>query len=196
MSLTPCNPNDRVLVQFLTNLLDQFLTSLCVLWTHMDHNKPNYEHPWPPLVSEMVFWDIPAPVLGKAKHGISPFPGEFFRVAFGSNPRRHGTDMGLIRFPDPEGQKSPGAGLGCRWCVLLYETLGSGSSIRAKSVDFQISATGAAPRPKQRPFRCLGGPVSFSQHPVAPRRAVRSSLVPVLRIWPTPHTGVRPVRCW
>jgi hypothetical protein len=101
--------------------------------------------------------------------------------------------MGLISIP--EGHKPPGAGLGCRWCVLLDEKLGSGSSIRAKSVDFQISAIGAAPRPKQRPFRCLGGPVSFSQHPVAPGRALGSRLVLVVRTWPMPHTGVRPVRC-
>ena len=159
----------------------------------MDHSKPNYEHSRPPLVSEMIILDFSAPVLSKAKHGISPFPGEFFRVAFGSNPRPRGPYMGLIIIP--EGHKPPRAGLGCRWCVLLDEKLGSGSSIRAKSVDFQISAIGAAPRPKQRPFRCLGGPVSFSQHPVAPGRALGSRLVLVVRIWPMPHTGVRPVRC-
>ena len=158
----------------------------------MDHNIPNYEHPRPPLVSEMIILDFSAPVLGKAKHGISPFPGEFFRVAFGSNPRPRGPHMGLISIP--EGHNPPRAGLGCRWCVLLDEKLGSGSSIRAKSVDFQISAIGAAPRPKQRPFRCLGGPVSGSQHPVAPGRALGSRLVSVLRIWPMPHAGVRPVR--
>ena len=79
----------------------------------MDHNKPKYEHPRPPLVSEMIILDFSAPVLGKAKHGISPFPGEFFRVAFGSNPRPHGPHMGIL-----EGHGAPGARRGCRWCVL------------------------------------------------------------------------------
>ena len=83
----------------------------------MDHNKPNYEHPRPPLVSEMIILDFSAPVLGKAKHGISPFPGEFFRVAFGSNPGPRGPHMGLISIH--EGPGAPGAGLGGRWCVLL-----------------------------------------------------------------------------
>ena len=38
----------------------RFSTTLCVLWTHMDHDKPNYEHPRPPLVSEMIILDFSA----------------------------------------------------------------------------------------------------------------------------------------
>ena len=49
-------------------LVGRFSTTLCVMWTHMDHNKPNCEHPRPPLVSEMIVLDFSAPVLGKAKH--------------------------------------------------------------------------------------------------------------------------------
>ena len=65
----------------------------------------------------MLFLYFSAPVLGKAKHGISPFPGEFFRVAFGSNPGPRGPHMGVISIH--EGPGAPGAGLGGRWCVLL-----------------------------------------------------------------------------
>ena len=62
------------------------------------------------LVSEMIILDFSAPVLGKAKHGISPFPGEFFRVAFGSNPRPRGPHMGLVSIPGALGHPGPGWG--------------------------------------------------------------------------------------
>ena len=102
-------------------------------------------------------------MLGKPKHCIKPFPGGLLRVAFGSNLKLRGPHMGLIHIP--EGHIPPGAWLGCRWCVFLDDKLGSGSLIRAKSVDFQILAMGAAPRPEQRPFRCLGGTMCFFPAP-------------------------------
>ena len=39
-----------------------------------------------PLWCQKLFLYFSVPVLGKAKHGISPFPGDFFQVgvAFGS----------------------------------------------------------------------------------------------------------------
>ena len=158
----------------------------------MDHNKPNYEHPRPPLVSEMIILDFSAPALGMAKHGISPFPGAFFRVAFGSNPRPRGPHMGLISIP--EGHKPPRAGLGCRWCVLLDEKLGSGSSIRAKSVDFQISAIGAELLPGKQPLWYLGDNARFSQQPAVPNHSLGSSSVAVVHTRPMLHTGTRPVQ--
>ena len=83
----------------------------------MDHNKPNYEHPRPPLVSEMKKIDLTAPSLVMAKHAISPFPGAFFRVAFESNPRPRGPYMGLVIIT--EGPGAPGAGLGAGGAYFL-----------------------------------------------------------------------------
>ena len=141
----------------------------------------------------MIIFDFSAPALGMAKHGISPFPGAFFRVAFGSNPRPRGPHMGLISIP--EGHKPPRAGLGCRWCVLLDEKLGSGSSIRAKSVDFQISAIGAALLPGNRPLWYLGDTARVLQQPVVTCRGLGSIPAIVLHIWPVLYTRARPVQC-
>ena len=104
-----------------------------------------------------------------------------------------GPHMGLISIP--KGHKPLGAGLGCHWCMLLDEKLGSGSSIRVKGVDFQILAIRAALWLKQWPFQCLGGPMSFSQHLVAPGHALGSHLVLIVNIWPMLHTGVQPIHC-
>ena len=64
-----------------------------------------------------------------------------------------------------------------------------------ESVNFQISAIGAALLPGKRPLWYLGDKARFSQHSVASGGALGSSSVSVLRIWPMSHTSVRPVRC-
>ena len=127
------------------------------------------------MASGIFLFYFSAPVLGKE----NPFPGELFRVAFGSNPRPRGPSTGLVIIS--EDHKPPGAGLWCRWCVLLDEKLGSGSSIlKSKNLKCGFSDFGhrSCTAAKTVALSVSYRSNEFSQHPVAPGRALGSSSVP------------------
>ena len=61
-----------------------------------------------------------------------------------------------------------------------------------ESVNFQISAIGAALRPGNRPFWYLGDTARFSQRPAAPKHGLGSIPMAALHIWPVLYTGPGP----
>ena len=63
-----------------------------------------------------------------------------------------------------------------------------------ESVNFQISAIGAALLPGKRPLWYLGDTARFSQQPAVPNRGLGSIPAAVVHTRPMPHTGTRPVQ--